>query len=185
MVVRHRNLLQVANFLRTRVEPVLVSVHFKSIWALSSLTNIQLWRPYQLRDEDEDTIARQRQEANDIISKEEADFEEGWRRRERKEETEERGIEKESNTKDGLSEEPREANETSNEEKPTTPQEVDSNSRKEAAQGNQEKARTGSTSSATDRGDQSTDGTHIQSTQRPDDEGEEVMEEDKEDMVLY
>ncbi|OKL58193.1 hypothetical protein UA08_06647 [Talaromyces atroroseus] len=168
MGVRHRNLLQAANFLRTKVEPVL------------------LWRPFQLRDEDEDAIARQRQEVNEIISKEKADFEERWHGREEEEETEKGGIQKELNTKDGPSDESRETNETSNGEKHTSPQDIDSKSGKEIDQSKQEKERIASTSSATDRGDQSTDGAHMQSThQRPDDEGEEVMEEDKEDMVLY
>jgi folate-binding Fe-S cluster repair protein YgfZ len=137
------------------------------------LTSMQLWRPFELRDADEDTISRQRQEAKETIAKEESEFENRWRQREQEDES----IRHENETA------PEESNEPSNERQADTSQDIDKDTSKQARPENREAENGGQEAPTTDKREQNTDATHNLS--RQDDEGEELMEEDKEDMVLY
>lgn len=173
MTIRHRNMLQAAGFLRTKVEPVLVSPSWlHQVVAGSELTYIQLWRPYELRGEDEDKIARQRQEAKETIAKEESEFEERWHKREQ----EDQNMQSENGKG------PEESNEPSNERQAETSQDTDKDTSKQSYTEAKEAGNGGQGEQATEKAEQSTDAAHNLSR---DDEGEEVMEEDKEDMVLY
>lgn len=132
------------------------------------LTSLQLWRPFELRDEDEDKISRQRQEAKETIAKEESEFEERWHKREQEDE----------NIKHENGNAPEESKERSDEQADTSRdigQDINKQSEKETKE---EAENDGQGASTIDKGD----ATHNLSR---DDEGEEVMEEDKEDMVLY
>ncbi|QGA14274.1 hypothetical protein EYB26_001927 [Talaromyces marneffei] len=152
MTVRHQNMLQSAGFLRTKVEPVL------------------LWRPFELRAEDEDKVSKQRQEAKDTITREESEFEDRWRQREQEEEN--------------IRNENGKAPEVSNEPPLEPPAGKTRDTDKDTSNQSEKKAKEkGNGEPATDKGEQNTDATHHLS--RHEDEGEEVMEEDKEDMVLY
>lgn len=162
-------MLQVAGFLRTKVEPVLVGYSWLHPEYCESfeLTCMQLWRPFELRDEDEDKISRQRQEAKDTIAKEESEFEERWRKREQEDE----------NIRHENGKAPEESKEPSDEQADTS-RETNEDINKQSEKETKEAENDGQEDSTTDKGD----ATHNLSR---DDEGEEVMEEDKEDMVLY
>lgn len=129
---------------------------------------MQLWRPFELRDEDEDKISRQRQDAKATISKEESEFEERWNKREQEDDN----I-RHQNGK--ASEEPKEPSA----EQADTSQNIDNATSRQSEDENKEAE---NSAPSPEKNEQNTDAAHNLSR---DDEGEEVMEEDKEDMVLY
>ncbi|CRG84191.1 hypothetical protein PISL3812_01509 [Talaromyces islandicus] len=160
MTAKHKNLLQTANFLRTKTQPIL------------------LWLPYQLRSEDDDIIDKQIEEAKEIIAKEKAEYEERWRDMEEKEDREPNEDNKDAPTDTSSSQEHDESKQHNAKEAIT--QNASDNTNPEAEPTAEEP-----TSSDNDRDGKDDGAAQAGTSQRNEDEGEEVIEEDKEDMVIY
>ncbi|KAH8705270.1 pinin/SDK/memA/ protein conserved region-domain-containing protein [Talaromyces proteolyticus] len=164
MTIRHKNLLHAANFLRTKSTPVL------------------LWLPYQVRPEDDDIIDRQIEEVKETISKEEAEFEERWHPEEDR---------KEDRKKDHIDDKDQSANaDTSMENGESTAHKHETgDSPAKDTHSNQERepepATVDTVPSTTNEEQRADNATHTGSSHRHEDDGEEVMEDDKEDMVIY
>jgi hypothetical protein len=146
---------------------------------------LQYYRPWQLRSEEEDKIEAQIEETEKLIAKEEAEFEERYRQ------TEEQAVpqtqlDEQSN---GNNDEPvrpddTQADDDTREDFGPVPKQSDINEANEKDDKATEESHT-EPATSTANSHEHDDTSHCEASRGHEDDGEEVMEEDKEDMVIY
>lgn len=82
MCARHKQLLNVANFLQTKAEPKLVRLAiYETLRSATLLTDFQYYRPWDLLPDEEDRIDDQIKDAQTQIDKELAEWEQEKQKR--------------------------------------------------------------------------------------------------------
>jgi hypothetical protein len=178
MNTRHSNMLAMAHFLKTTTEPVLVGFRSSKTdyrsWSQLT-TSVQYYKPWQLRRGDEEIITRHIEEAESIVTREAAEFDARYPP-EPEEQKPADQSDREDHGRARLDQGPREANGPATDTTDTVGSEIDRDRGTEIP-------RTNPTTSANDHAQPTT--APAEASRGHDDDGGEVVEEDKEDTVIY